>query len=321
MTSGNLLADRRMDLARDLHARGDAAAAIELLQQALELAPDWTGGWFELAGWLGAAQRRDDAVAAYTRCLALDPADRLGAVLRLALLGAVAEPPALPPAYVAGVFDEYAEDFDGALVERLDYRVPGELAALVRSLAGADAAWARVLDLGCGTGLAGERFRAAAGWLEGVDLSAGMIAQAQRKGLYDALQVGDVVAHLQAARQRYDLILAADVVIYLGDLAPLMQAAARALAPAGRLALSVEAAAGDGFRLTAGHRYAHSEAYLRRVAEGAGLAVEALTGTVCRLEAGRPVQGHLLVARRPETAPQQPESAPRRRRPAGDRAP
>ncbi|MEZ5670511.1 MAG: methyltransferase domain-containing protein [Alphaproteobacteria bacterium] len=299
MTSGNLLADRRLDFARDLAARGDVDAAVDLARQALELAPDWVGAWFLLGEWCDRAGRRDEAVAAYGRCLALDPADRAGAVVRLALLGAVAAPPVLPPAYVAGVFDDCAEAFDRTLVERLEYAVPGELHDLVAAVAGAGAAYARVLDLGCGTGLAGERFRLAAAWLEGVDLSEGMLAVARRKSLYDTLVAGDLLAFLGATAARYDLILAADVLIYLGDLAAAARAVAAALVPGGRFAFSVESMAGDGFCLTAGHRFAYGEGYLRRVLEAAGLAVEAIRPTTCRLEGGRPVAGLLAVSRRP----------------------
>lgn len=311
MTSGNLLADRRMEMAANLQARGDADAAIDLLQQALELAPGWAKGWFRLAGWQAAAARRDAAVAGYATCLRLDPEDRLGAVVALALLGTVAEPPALPPAYVAGVFDEYADGFEQALLGRLGYRVPAGLAELVGDVAGEDARYARVLDLGCGTGLAGERFRAAGAWLEGVDLSEGMIAQARRKALYDDLAVADVVTYLAAARGRYDLIVAADVLVYLGELSPLFAAAAAALVPGGRLAFSVEALPGNGFRLTAGHRYAHAEGYVRRRIEASGLVVEAVRPTTCRLEAGRPLAGVLVVARRHAAEDEtQPTAAP-----------
>jgi len=301
MTSGDLLADRRMEMARALHERGDPEAALDVLTQALELAPAWVAGRFLLGEWQEKAGARDAAVDAYRSCLAQDPADRMGAVLRLALLGAMAEPPLPPPAYVAGVFDDYAETFESALVERLGYRVPEELHRLVTTRPGGGTSFARVLDLGCGTGLAGERFRGAAAWLEGVDLSEGMVAVARRKALYDLLEVGEAVGFAARHRSHYDLVLAADVLVYLGDLVPLVGAVARALVPGGCFAFSVEATAGDGFRLTAGHRYAHSEAYLRSVIEEAGLAVLELRPSRCRLEAGRPVDGLMVLAARSET--------------------
>jgi predicted TPR repeat methyltransferase len=88
------------------------------------------------------------------------------------------------------------------------------------------------------------------------------------------------------------------VLVYVGDLAALVTAIERALVPSGRFAFSVEAIGGDGFCLTAGHRYAHSEAYIRHVIDQSGLVVEALKETTCRLEAGEPVRGYLAVTRR-----------------------
>ena len=91
--------------------------------------------------------------------------------------------------------------------------------------------FAHALDLGCGTGLAGVAFRDCVERLEGIDLSPGMVAEARAKGIYDALHVGEVVAHLKAATDRqFDLILAADVLVYVGDLAPLFLEVARVLA-------------------------------------------------------------------------------------------
>ena len=298
MTSGDLLADRRLEMARALRERGDGAAALELLEQALERAPEWAAGHFLLGEWRDGAGDRDGAVSAYGRALALDPEDRAGAILRLALIGAAAMPDAPPPAYVAGVFDDHAEDFDSALVERLGYTVPQALEALVRE--GSDGAlrFARVLDLGCGTGLAGERFREAAAWLEGVDLSEGMVAVARRKKLYDALAVGEAHAFLAGFPASYDLIVAADVLVYLGDLADLFSAVARALSPGGRFAFSVERGEGEGFVLNRGHRYAHGEAYIaRRLAEAELVPLE-LRRATCRMEAGVPVEGLLVVAGR-----------------------
>lgn len=310
MSSRNLLADRRMEFARCLHARGDTAAAIELLEQALDLAPDWAGGHFLLGEWLADAGRRAEAIAAYRRCLKLDSSDRLGAVLRLALIGAIAVPPAMPPAYVAGVFDGYADHFDSALIERLHYTVPADLRELVDQVTCTGQGFGRLLDLGCGTGLAGERFRAVCAWLEGVDLSEGMTAQARRKAIYDELAICDAVPFLAANEGRYDLIVAADVLVYFGDLTPVITGAMQALAPDGRLALSVEAADSGGYRLTAGQRYAHSEAYLRQELGRTGFLVEAIRETVCRTEAGQPLKAYLAVARKPATVAPDGKSVP-----------
>jgi predicted TPR repeat methyltransferase len=220
----------------------------------------------------------------------------MGAILRLALLGAVAQQPGLPGAYVAAVFDGYAPRFEASLLQALDYRVPAELADLVAATPGAAGGCGRVLDLGCGTGLAGERLRARAAWLEGVDLSARMVEVARRKALYDELAVEDACAFLALRPRRYDLIVAADVLVYFGDLAGILACVGAALADGGRFAFSVEAADGDGFRLTPGQRYAHSEGYLRGSLAAAGFDLLELRARACRLEGGRPVPGLLAVA-------------------------
>ena len=106
-----------------------------------------------------------------------------------------------------------------------------------------------MLDLGCGTGLAGAAFRPFCDWLVGVDLSPAMLAQARAKGLYDRLVEGDVAAFLAdeaAAQARYHLIVAADVFMYLADLSAVLKAAAAVLAPSAMIAFSVETHDGDG---------------------------------------------------------------------------
>lgn len=300
MSSGNFLADRRLELARALMGAGDGPAALSLLEQALELAPDWAEAWFLMGEWRADAGQRDAAVAAYARCLALDPRDRMGAIVRLALLGAAPQPRRLPTAYVAGVFDEYAPRFDAALLQALEYQVPELMWQTVEDLLPEGSTLGAVLDLGCGTGLAGERFRARAAWLEGIDLSPGMLREAGRRAIYDRLEVAEITAHLAAPKRPYDLILAADVLIYFGDLAPVMALVAQALAPGGRFAFSTERVDMNGYRLTAGQRYAHGEAYLSAIIGAAGLRLEVLRQIVCRREAGAPVPGLLAVAMRPE---------------------
>ncbi|MGZ3341913.1 MAG: tetratricopeptide repeat protein, partial [Reyranella sp.] len=124
MSSGNLTADRRFAYAESLRAAGDAAGAAEVIAQALELAPNWAEGHFALAETLAECGRKTDAVDAYRAYLELDADDSMGAGARLALLGVDAAPAALPQAYVARLFDQYAGRFDTALTEGLRYRAP-----------------------------------------------------------------------------------------------------------------------------------------------------------------------------------------------------
>jgi predicted TPR repeat methyltransferase len=126
-----------------------------------------------------------------------------------------------------------------------------------------------------------------------------MIAQATVKGLYDRLVTGKLeafLAHEAASGGKYHLVLAADVFVYLNDLAPAMAAIARVLAPAGIVAFTVERHAGHGVKLLPTLRYAHAETYVRETLGAAGLAVAHLAETPVRSEKGVPVDGLVVVA-------------------------
>lgn len=300
MSSGNLQADRRLEVALALKEEGDFEGAASVIEQALELAPGWPEAQFALGEAQEALGRRDAAVAAYAACLAGDTADRMGAGLRLALLGAAPMPDSPPAAYVRTLFDQYAPRFERSLLGRLAYRGPRLMREALQEVRPAGGPWRRVLDIGCGTGLAGEAFRDAASWLEGIDLSPRMIAEARRKGLYDRLALGE--AHRLLADEpdgRFDLVLAADMVIYLGDLAPLFAAVARTLAPGGLFVLTAQRADGGEYVLGGEMRYSHTPDYLRRVAGEAGLEALLLRDAVSRTEKGIDVPGLVCVFARP----------------------
>ena len=300
LSSGNLIADRRFEWARDLAAKGDLAGAADLLTQALELAPDYAAAWFALGELREKLDDRAGAVAAFRQAAQADPADRHGAALHLIRLGA--QPAAAMPAgYVRALFDGYAPAFDRALTEGLGYRAP-EL--LLRAVAAACARermrFGAALDLGCGTGLAGAAFRPFCDRLVGVDLSPAMLAQARAKGLYDRVVEAEVLDFLgaeAAAKTRYQLILAADMFMYLDALAPVLTAAALVLAPSAMIAFSVETHAGDGVILHDSLRYAHGAAYVRAALNSAGLKLISLDAAATRTEKGAPVPGLIVVAR------------------------
>jgi len=299
LPSGNLLSDRRFEWARDLTAKGDLAGAADLLMQALELAPGYAAAWFALGELREKLSERDGAIAAFERARAADPQDRHGAALHLIRLGA--EPAAaMPESYVRTLFDGYAPAFDRALTEGLSYRAPELLLHAVQAArGGARMKFGCVLDLGCGTGLVGAAFRPHCDWLVGVDLSPAMLAQARAKGLYDRLVEGDVLRVLTdeaAAQARYHLIVAADVFMYLAELAPVLCAAAQVLAPSATIAFSVETYDGDGVILHETLRYAHGTAHVRAALADAGLKLVSLDSAATRTEKNVPVPGLIVVA-------------------------
>ena len=187
-------------------------------------------------------------------------------------------------------------------MEKLGYRVPELLRdALLRA---GHSHFPHVLDLGCGTGLMGQAIRPHAGQLSGVDLSAGMLRQARAKGIYDQLEKADIAA-MPLVSQRFDLILAADVFIYLGALEQVVGWAAAHLAQTGLLAFTLEAAGPDDpdFVLQPSRRYAHSREYVQRLLAQAGLAITNLEPTVLRHDRGQALAGYLVIARGRTTSP------------------
>ncbi|ASQ05115.1 class I SAM-dependent methyltransferase [Sinorhizobium meliloti WSM1022] len=306
LSSGDLIADRRADYAKMLAEAGDAPGAAELMAQALELAPDWAAGWFRLADYEEKSGRIEAAVDALRHTLRLNPEDIFGASLKLALLGATETPEQPPSVYVERLFDDYAERFDHALVEKLGYSVPEKLAAVIGRVNGGGR-FRHVTDLGCGTGLFGERIRDRADFLEGFDLSANMLAKAEAKGVYDRLAQADLSLAPEDSgvfgaleQGRADLVSAADVLMYLGNLEGVFFIADRLLASGGLFAFSVEDACGaDGFVLRPSLRYAHSEAYIASLCKESGLSMIATERTIIRRDAGEPVDGILFLACKP----------------------
>ncbi|QJE73015.1 tetratricopeptide repeat protein [Aerophototrophica crusticola] len=278
---------------------GEPLLAAEVLEPALRQAhpmdPARAAAGVALArAWIELAEPRK-ARDVLEAALEADPADTAGAkVLLDGIDGSGGE---LTPAFVRALFDQYADRFDQHLVGKLGYGVPGKLREALGRLGLVDGAGLRVLDAGCGTGLMGVEARGLAGTLAGFDLSPRMVEKARARGIYDRLWVGELVEAFRAEPGAWDLLLAADVLVYLGDLDPVMRAAAAALVPGGRFAFSVERAA-DGFVLQESRRYAHSEAHVRAAAEAAGLEVEMLEPLVPRLDRGKPLDGLLVVLRR-----------------------
>jgi predicted TPR repeat methyltransferase len=301
LSSGDLIADRRYDFARDFQLRGDVIGAIELMAQAVELAPRFASAWFALGELRERLGERNGAIDAYCHACESDPEDRHGAKLRLMRLGAL-ELSEMPPDYVRTLFDQYAPRFEKALVGDLNYRGPEILLKAVLSIfhgSGRPAYFKRAVDLGCGTGLAARKFAANVGEFIGVDLSPGMIEEARVTGLYARLDVADMVQGLRAEPDAsVDLVLAADAVNYLRDLAPLMMEAARVLRPGGILAFTTETHGGTGVILGEGLRYCHAPAYVRDQIAAAGLELCSLSAASTRTEHHEPVPGLVAVARR-----------------------
>lgn len=241
------------------------------------------------------------AAEAYRTALTLDPADHGGAAVRLAAMGAGETPDRAPEAYVTTLFDQHAEAFDAILVGQLGYHVPEMLPDLLA--AHATGAFAHMLDLGCGTGLSGLTMAPFCTRITGVDLAEEMVALADKREVYDQLFIGDAVQFLIEEDESYDLIVATDVMPYLGDLAPIFDGVAGCLSPGGTFVFSTETTPEDhqhaNWQVGAGHRFAHAEPYIRTALQDRGFTIRTFQPITVRTEEDMPVPGHLVLARGP----------------------
>ncbi|WP_413991926.1 methyltransferase domain-containing protein [Labrys okinawensis] len=295
-TSGDPIADRRFAYAMDYKAQGDLAAAAELVEQTLDCAPRWAAGWYVLGDLREEAGERSKAIEAYRQSLAFDASDVAGAGARLARLGERPADGAMTASHVAALFDEYAPRFEHSLVGDLSYRGPALLKAALSELR-QPLAFRRMLDLGCGTGLAGEALQACCAEMIGVDLSQAMLAKAGNKSLYRDLICEDALAFLESQpAASAELVLAADVFVYLGDLQALFNEVARVLEPNGLFAFTAQRHDGpEPFILNHDMRYAHSHAGMETWARTAGLTLLCRNDEWARQDRGIPVPGMVAI--------------------------
>lgn len=280
-----------------LHAQGRHDEAIPLMRQALSLDPGFSPACNSLATILMEQGKTKEAQVQFERVLQLDNNNSSARHMLAALKGQTTK--TAPAGYVTGLFDGCAEYFEHHLVDELGYRAPQDLYAAVSRLTGSDPEKLDVMDLGCGTGLCGPLFRGMAETLTGVDLSQGMLAKAAQREVYDRLIEADIVDELRRHEQAYDLVISADVFIYVGALDAVFGAVARALRPGGLFAFSIEVEEGNGYSLRPSGRYAQSRGYIRQLAENSGLRKVSTDACVLRMDKGQPIDGRIVVLQKP----------------------
>ena len=239
-------------------------------------------------------------------CWPIDPDDHAGASVRLASIERGPSPVKAPTAYVATLFDQHAAAFEKILVEDLGYAVPMMVRDMIIGYQ-PDRRFARMLDLGCGTGLTGITLKDRVDNMIGVDLSTGMLDEAYDKEVYDGLYAGDVVEFLaeieddgEGEASGWDLIVSTDVLPYLGALEDKFHHVGRCLDAGGLFAFSSETLPDEEFgdvdyKVGRKQRFAHSERYVRRLMDENGMDVRHFQLIVVRSDEGKPIYGHLVL--------------------------
>jgi predicted TPR repeat methyltransferase len=267
-------------------------------ERVLELNPNHVESLGSLAGLLHDNGRKADALLLFQRKAALQPEDGYTAHMVATLSGT--QNTHMPDQYVSRVFDGYADRFESHLTQELQYRTPElVMAALAEILPFAPHQW-DVLDLGCGTGLAGAAIAPQARSLVGVDLSGGMLAHAKARGIYHQLIQSDLLSALKAqADASQDIVLAADVFVYVGPVEEVMTEIRRVLRPGGHFGFSVELlpeSAGMPLKLESTGRYSHANSHLVQLAAQSGFRIVVDNNIVLRLDNNKvPIPGKLSI--------------------------
>lgn len=299
LAANPLLADAHQNLAHVYRSEGKLEQAVAHYRKVLALRFDRAQVHLNLGRTLHRLGRAREAAAVYAQWLEREPDNPIPRHMLAACSGA-AVPARASDRFVQDTFDAFAEDFDEVLTG-LGYQAPRLVAEAVLEELEPGLRVEVVLDAGCGTGLCGPLLRPLAARLTGIDLSPAMLTQAEARKVYDQLERAELTAWLDQHAAACDVIVAADVVVYFGELAQLLRACAAALRPRGLLVFTTERselAGGSGFTLQPHGRYSHAEDYLRRALVAAGFEPRQFRVVHLRLEGGEPVTGTLTVARR-----------------------
>jgi predicted TPR repeat methyltransferase len=276
--------------------RNDAAA--QCYERVVALGPRFPGAYENVAMMLKRMGREDLATNVYRQWLAAEPENPIAR--HMAAAHQVTQTPErAADAFVSQLFDRMAPSFDASLAA-LEYSGPRLLAAALSQVVPWDEGRLVILDAGCGTGLCGPLLRASARSLVGVDLSAGMLAKARERAVYDELHESELVAFMRAHPDANDVVICADTFVYFGALDDAVRAAAETLRRGGVLAFNLEAEpdSSGNFRLHGSGRYSHGAHYVRECLERAGFTSVQIEPAVLRKEAGSEVRGHIVVAKK-----------------------
>lgn len=271
--------------------------AIQYLEEAKKWQPDYLPIYLNLGGIYLKQQLYEEAISAYQTALLLDP-DNKEIQYIIQALSEGETPERAPNDYLRNLFNQYAHYYDAHLTRYLNYQVPTQLARLLRDTLNSTQETWKIVDLGCGTGLSGEAFKNYAAELIGIDISEHMIESAKKKAIYSQLIIGDIEEKLKEI-DSVDLLIAADVFAYLGNLNTIFERSYEALNVTGRLLFSVEKSTQDTpYQLQKNMRYTHTKKYIESLAKQNNFIVECCENAVLRQQQKEPVEGYLFLLKK-----------------------
>ncbi len=186
--------------------------------------------------------------------------------------------------YTEKLFDNFADNYE-LVMQNLEYTTPLAIRRIIGNYQG------RIVDLGCGSGLVGEALKALSNYIIGVDISSQMLKKAKAKQVYQELIKSDICDFLRL-RSDYDIIIAADVLVYFGDLAEFIN-----LCRGKRLIFSLEI---DNdipqYQVQKNGRFKHNSDYINKMLHDNGFSCITMHDEILRYENGSAVNGIIFEA-------------------------
>lgn len=276
--------------------------AIQYLIEAKKGQPNYLPIYLNLGGIYLKQQHYDEALDTYQTALKIDPHNQEVQYIVQALSKGQT-PDRAPNEYLRNLFNQYAHYYDAHLIHYLGYQVPTQLKRILHDTINSNQETWKIVDLGCGTGLSGEAFKEYANELIGIDISERMIETAKKKNRYNELIVGDIETALETIHD-VDLIVAADVFSYLGNLNIIFERSFNALNATGRLLFSVEKSLQDTpYQLHKNMRYTHTKKYIESLTADHRFIIECCENTILRQQQKEPVEGYLFLLKKSVRSP------------------
>jgi predicted TPR repeat methyltransferase len=270
-------------------SKGEINNALETLQTWIKSNPDDALLFNMMGGCYLSLRELKMSIQSYEKALELKPDYAIPQHMINSLKGHTSKSP--PKEYVKNLFDDYAERFNDSLVQGLQYKLPFVIKDLIQNIS-SKSKFAKTIDLGCGTGLSGSGLSEISGHLSGIDISENMISKADELDVYDNLYTGDIVEALNAVQENFDLFVALDVLIYVGDVESIFKTVHKYSNPESIFVFSTEIQEESGYSLLSSSRYSHSDSYIMNQASGKFVLIKS-KDTVIRKEGNNLIHGKI----------------------------
>jgi predicted TPR repeat methyltransferase len=270
-------------------SKGEINNALETLQACMKSNPDDALLFNMMGGCYLSLREFKMSIQSYEKALELKPDYAIPQHMINSLTGRTSKSP--PKEYVKNLFDDYAERFNDSLVQGLQYKLPFIIKDLIQNIS-SKSKFAKTIDLGCGTGLSGNGLSETSEHLSGIDISENMILKADELDVYDNLYAGDIVEVLNAVQENFDLFVALDVLIYVGDVESIFKTVHKYSNPESIFVFSTEIQEESGYSLLSSSRYSHSDSYIMNQASGKFVLIKS-KDTVIRKEGNNLIHGKI----------------------------